>query len=63
MALEESDLLPQEKKKFRNALTCADQDILNSTFNKKTLMVIRSNKQVNYLKLFNRIKPNIGRSL
>ena len=48
MALDESNLLPEEKKKFRNALTCADQDILNSKLNKETLMVIRSNKHVNY---------------
>jgi len=45
MAIDESNLLPEEKKKNRNGLTIADQDILNS-FNLKTLDVIRCNKQV-----------------
>lgn len=45
MVIEESNLLPEEKKRNRIALTIADQDILNS-FNLKTLDVIRCNKQV-----------------
>lgn len=51
-------LSSEEKKANKKGLTAADQDILASSFNSKTLDVIRSSKEVNshYISLITFIK-------
>jgi len=47
MAVEESfSLSSEEKRAIKKGLTSADQDIISSSFNSKTLDVLRASKEV-----------------